>query len=228
MNEKQGEHLDQRIRQALSNLPDTPPPGSSFDSAQLWEQLRPELAAPPVARKRVAGWWWAAASVVGLLVGVWYGQSAPKQTTTIAQSVSLPPRSAKRGPVSSPIKEAEQTVHPSARKKSNLQMAIAVRFVNKAETVSIQQIEHPTTQEPISLTPITEVPKPAVATTPKKRFRVVHENELAAEDDAHRVRYANDGRTERFVRIGSGNPSQTTADEDLPALLLPLNRKTTQ
>ncbi|MCY7360097.1 MAG: hypothetical protein LH609_22115, partial [Rudanella sp.] len=74
MNEKQGDLLDQRIRQTLSSLPDAPPPGSPFDAARLWEQLRPELNAPPVFRKLVGYWWWAGAAVVGLVVGWdWYG-----------------------------------------------------------------------------------------------------------------------------------------------------------
>lgn len=232
MNEKQGNLLDQRIRQALGSLPDAPPPGSPFDSARLWEQLRPELnAQQPVSRKRVGGWWWAAALVAGLLVvGFWYGQSASKQTTTISQSVSLPPRSEKYGPVFSQTEVAKQTAHPSARRKNNLQTAVAVRFATKAEaeTVSIQQTEQPIIREPVSLTPLVEIPKTVVATLTKKRFRVVHENELIAEDEAHRVRYAPGGRTERFVRLGTGSQSQTIANEELPALQLPLHRKTTQ
>lgn len=75
MNEKQGEHLDRRIRQSLARLPDGPPPGSVFDGGRLWEQLRPELTAQPVvAKKRIGGWWLAAASVVGLLAEIWWFQ----------------------------------------------------------------------------------------------------------------------------------------------------------
>ncbi|MCY7359442.1 MAG: hypothetical protein LH609_18700, partial [Rudanella sp.] len=164
--------------------------------------------------------------VVGLVVGWdWYGQSTPKRTTTISQSVFLPPRS-----VSSQIKEVEQITYPSARKKNNPHTAVKVRSANKAEVeiVSIQQTVQPTTQEPVSLTPVAEIQKPTVVTTPKRRFRVVHENELMAEDEAHRVRYTPEGRTERFVRIGTGSQAHTIANEDLPALQLPLNRKITQ
>lgn len=229
MNEKQGEHLDQRIRHALGNLPDAPPPGSPFNSARLWEQLRPELAAPPVSRKRIGGWWWAAASVAGLLMmgWFWWGQSAPKQTTAITQSVFLSPRSNKVGSVALQTRQVKQIIYPQARQKNNPRTAATA---NKAEVeiVSIQQEVQPIVPESLRVTSLAKTQTPTVATTTKRRFRVVHENELMAEDEAHRVRYAPEGRTERFVRIGTGNHSQSATNDDLPALQLPLNRKTTQ
>lgn len=254
MNEKQGDLLDQRIRQALSNLPDAPPPGSPFDSARLWEQLRPELSAPPVARKRVAGWWWAAASVVGLMVG-WFFLWDTVSVSPVAKQVSVShspsakrgslhphPRSAKRGQVPSQTAVAGLTYERSVRTQTEnadavqgsgtalghqAKNAVPNRADGPTEHRSIVQSQ-PVTPEPVSLTPVAEIQIPTVAITPKRRFRVVHENELVAEDEAHRVRYANEGRTERFVRLGTGSPSQPRANEELPSLQLPLNRKTTQ
>jgi hypothetical protein len=93
---------------------------------------------------------------------------------------------------------------------------------------SIVQTSQSVVPESKSLSPAISTTESTVTIAPKRRFRVVHENELPAEDEAYWVRYPPEGRTERFVRLGTGNPSQPTASDDLPALQLPLNRKTPQ
>ena len=265
MNEKQGEHLDQCIRQAIAGLPEGPPPGSSFDAARLWEQIRPELVTQPVAaKKRVGGWWLAAASVVGLLVGLWWfkpfssspgtlsAQHGPKQTKGIEydaigqrnigrqgqtpRSVRTPGHSWQTLETvagSSFVEIRNQIVHqtklPSSVVLENQVLTSQQDWPDSpTEYHSVGLSAQPTLPESTSLSSAISTTKPTVAGVPKRRFRVVHENELMAEEEAHRVRYANEDRTDRFVRLGTTSRPTPASDDDSPALTLPLNRKSTQ
>ena len=256
MNEKQGNPLDQRIRQILSNLPDAPPPGSSFDSARLWEQLRPELNAQPVIRKRVGGgWWWAAASVVGLVMGWGWWSGQPENELIASIKANSKPR-----PVASRINlgatdnrlrssaSTERTTFDQlAANEQKLSLSkepdknpdlFSANAQSESVTIGLPDLSPsslkpgPDGPESLSLTSPVEIPKPTLSALPKRRFRVVHENELMAEDEAHRIWYAPEGRTERFVRLGTGSrtssESGNSTGDDSPALQLPLNRKTTQ
>jgi hypothetical protein len=246
MNEKQGEHLDHRIRQALGSLPDAPPPGSPFDSARLWEQLRPELAAPPASRKRVGAWWWAAASVVVLVMGGWFyvvsvwpvakqvSVSHPRSVGTqtavsglISERPARTPGHAWQADDAEPVQRIGPS-HGGATLGRQAKKSIPTWPDGPTDYQSVVQPIPPQPVIPESVTVIAEIPTSTIATAPKRRFRVVHENELMAEDEAHRIRYAPEGRTERFVRIGTGSSAQPTVSEESPALMLPLNRKTTQ
>lgn len=82
MKQKPDETLDQWVRQALSQLPDAPPPASSFDSEHLWAQLRPELQAEPSRWPARLVWWMAAACLAGLSLGwVWLYRSTDDRNT---------------------------------------------------------------------------------------------------------------------------------------------------
>lgn len=67
-----------------------------------------------------------------------------------------------------------------------------------------------------------ELSKPKVASaTPKRRFRVVHENELRAEEEARPKLY----RTDHFVRLGTRRGEEPMPEERRPTLIMSLTHK---
>ncbi len=261
MNEQHGNRPDQRIRQMLDTLPDAPPPGSTFDSAKLWERLRPELIVlsvsvqsaekQPVVRKKrpIGGWWLVAASVVGLLMGGlwWSGQLWSKQEM-VSQKTSektdgnhrlsaKPNPSVDQPKVVAHLSEirlatafSKRQFHQPKRVETrpiSAKAPVGLAY-NQPQNADNQPIVSPvemanTPPESASLTPAA-TQKPAIANTPKRRYRVVHTNELADEDESNVVRY----RAERFVRLGTGSPSSAGSGGESPMLLIPLNRKSIQ
>ncbi|SFE17103.1 hypothetical protein [Spirosoma endophyticum] len=240
MKQKPDETLDQWVRQTLSQLPDTPPPGSSFDPARLWAQLHPELQAAPVRRKIGIVWWIAAACLTGLTLSWFWMNPSPADRKTVAvqkidrkedvATASHPTPNWAAEVVNSKTISTEKN-RPmvslkirSRQKQGPDQEVIPVR--SKAVKAEPPAIELPAVAEVL---PIIEKPversKPNVAATAlKRRFRVVHENELQAEEEARPKLY----RTEHFVRIGTGERSEPAPNENRPALRLPLTHKPNQ
>ncbi len=272
MNEQHGNRLDQQIRQALDTLPDAPPPGSAFDSAKLWERLRPELPAQSVAAQSVAaqsialqsvekqlvankkrpavGWWLAAASLAGLLMGGlwWSGQISLKRDVVIGKSpektgartgLSAQPNLSVNQPnvVVPPTEIRLITALPEKqhyqKRQGEVEPILAEKFDELADDQSLTTnsgpgISAPETP-PLLLTEpdavsVVAVQKPAITNAPKRRFRVVHANELAAEEESNVVRY----RANHFVKLGTGNAASAGSGGESPALLIPLNRKSIQ
>jgi hypothetical protein len=257
MNDKHGNHLDQRIRQTLDTLPDAPPPGSTFDSAKLWERMRPELAAQSVpaqvivVRKRpVFGWWVAAASLAGLLMGWlwWSGQLVPKQDmasrkssekTGVSNGLSAKPNPSKNQPkmVVSPIETRLVTTFPKRKRQQKNRFTVGTNVTKQPDELTgnqpstaddgpmVSSVETPRmSSAPPNAVSVVITQKPVIASTTKRRFRVVHTNELVAEEESNVVRY----RAERFVRLGTGSPSSAGSGSESPTLLIPLNRKSIQ
>ena len=260
MNEKQGNHSDQRIRQTLGMLPDAPPPGSAFDSAALWERMRPELASQSIAaqpvqpvagRKRpVFGWWLAAASVVLLLGWLWWPrQVSPlpsiatrkllEKTGVRIDLLAKPNPSVNQPNVAVlPIDARLATAFPKHQHQHTNRTATGPILMKKPDKLVVNQPSIADDEsivlsaETVLVLPeletltLASTQKLAIAAVPKRRFRVVHTNEIAAEEESNVVRY----RAERFVRVGTGSPLSVpdNNDDNLPALLLPINRKSIQ
>jgi hypothetical protein len=85
--------------------------------------------------------------------------------------------------------------------------------------------EIPHLSEPPTVEKVPEPPKlkTAVAIS-KRRFRVIHENELRAEEETRPKIY----HTENFVRLGTGRSEEPVREERRPALTLPLPHKSNQ
>ena len=64
------------------------------------------------------------------------------------------------------------------------------------------------------------VPK-VIQVKPKRRFQVVHENELRAEEEAQPKLY----RPDHFVRLGSGQVEEPQPETGRPALIMSLTNK---
>jgi hypothetical protein len=233
MKQKSDEMPDEWVRQMLNRLPDAPPPGSSFDSARLWNQLRPELQPKP---NRQRAWWWlAAACLAGLLVGwqVWTLSNSELKTSPAAATY----RSQTDTLAGAKSESIEQAIE-SGPAVAETHQPKRQRTINPD-----QRLPRPNdvtiTHEPLELAPIAQAAEPAatsivagvpaprktnvVAMTPKRRFRVMHENELRAEDEAAPKIYP----TNHFVRLGSGSTNNeqrtnNTPDNSPPALVMPL------
>ncbi|CAN5583841.1 hypothetical protein BH09BAC4_BH09BAC4_00490 [soil metagenome] len=237
MKQKPDETLDQWVRQTLSQLPDAPPPGSPFDSERLWPQVRSELQAAPTRRKIGLGWWIAAACLAGSMLGwFWMHQATADRKTVIVHKID------RKSDVpivnrSNPDLVAK-AVSPNVISKKKHRLIVSLKIpVNQQESLEQkpellrieakpQTIELPVVAEASPVVDKSvERSKPNVAATShKRRFRVVHENELQAEEEARPKLY----RTDHFVRIGTGERSEPTSSETHPALRLPLTQKPNQ
>ena len=235
MNGKPDEHLDQWVRQSLDRLPDAPPPGTTFDAERLWGQLRPELQKP--ATRRRFGWvgWLAAACVTGTLLGwFWMGQQ-PEHKPLIAskverQRVPVSIRSHQyatdKNDPSEPIRSTKirQFSLPSTRHSERIATVALIVLPAKEPTHLVDNgTEPPTTADTTSSIPTqTETPETtAVAAAPKRRFLVVHLNELQAEEAIRPTPQ----RTDRFVRLGTGDNGQPVPETAHPTLTWPLTNK---
>lgn len=200
------ESVDQLIRQALAALPDTPPPEVPFEAEALWKNLHTELHPKP----RWRGGWWVAAGVVLALIGVGAYVLAPvpappnARTLLAARSVGkVPPRQI-RVPIA-PVPRVEaaaigrKLVPPRSRPTPG-PLPEDVPRVAAAEPVSAETEPVPAAPEPL---PVAEVAGGVPPATPspvplRPRFRVVHANELRAEEEARPKLY----RSEAWVRFG--------------------------
>ncbi len=240
MKQKPDETPDQWVRQSLSQLSDTPPPGSSFDPERVWGQLRPELQAAP-SHRRVGGAWWAVAACLGgLVVGwFWVNQSSDDDTEVVAHRTER--RADAPVIIHDKPKSADKIAAPKSVVSEDRRPGLALRIQSQRKETPKEK-SAPRMPEPIETVPqtsdlqiVAEVPpvvekrpelsKPNVATTTaKRRFRVVHENELRAEEEARPKLY----RTDHFVRLGTGQSEELVPDEDRPTLLMPLTNKPNQ
>lgn len=253
MNEQQGNYLDRRVRQALDRLPDGPAPGTAFDGGKLWAQLRPQLATQPVIAPKRTGQvrWLVAASVAGLLVvGLWWSWLPEIKTTVVTRQPN--DKTAGRYVPSERVTTPVQGVTASATSDRDFnaignQLADRKAVRRSRPVARLANVMVPATQpQPLANVPNAErlpteppalnaepttsqvtvaVPK---VIAPKRRFQVVHENELKAEEEAVYSQIQTKSSNERFVRIGTGNQVSTGSDEPTPAIQLPLNRKSTQ
>ena len=228
---------DRWVRDWLGQLPDAPPPGSTFDTERLWAQLRPELQADPA--RRLAGWAWyvVAACLSGLILG-WFllNQPADNHKAYIAHNTvkkANPPFLTGRTPyVATKLTRSEPARSVAVRRILSLR-----RERNDSETpkynvivpapeqtefvVQLPELPAETAMPPIA-EKLVQSQKPAIAQTrPKHRFQVVHQNELRAEEEARPKLY----RTEHFVRIGTVQPDSPTPEERQPAPVMSLTNK---
>jgi hypothetical protein len=233
MKQKNDELPDEWVRQTLSRLPDAPPPGSSFDSERLWGQLRPELQPKPNHQRAL--WWLAAACLAGLLVGwqVWMLSNSDLKTSPAA--ATSPPRTdtVLRPKGITEVTESAPSV-AETRQPKRQRNTIRSQPVSRPDNVNVAA-----TIDDLETAPVVQAAEPATtsavagAAPPRKttvvavktnhRFRIMHENELRAEDEAAPKIYP----TNHFVRLGSGSaPSEqrtsTPPDNSPPALVMPL------
>lgn len=251
MKQKPDESLDQWVRQSLSRLPDTPPSGSSFDPERLWQQLRPELQAE-LPRRRVSWVWWSAAAVIAGIVTLWgsmyWRESLPASALTVKKTkqVTSGPATLSMGaekPVKSvPELENEKRNAPDVASKQVKTEKINPRQQVDAHsevvaTVDLSESESDGSRErgirpPGTLEntlPELETQAPIAQNVPKsnkvkRHFKVVHENELQAEEEAMPKLY----QTGNFVRLGTGQIQETEQQERQPSLVLPLTNKPNQ
>lgn len=233
MNAKPDEYPDHHIRQLLDQLPDTPPPGSAFDAERLWGQLQPRLPKTAVRRRPRIVWWAAAACLTGVLLSrVWLMPRNDGSHVNIVRSAAY--KASEPKPTGNLSKIADKPVlanatpvvrnQPELRKKPSLPKLVTVHAnPDDPEKAVVQTLELPVVAD--SATAVAEPIEPArttlVAAAPKRRFRVMHVNELTAEEEARPKLY----RTEHFVRLGTGASQPQASTESVPALVIPFASK---
>ncbi|QHV97995.1 hypothetical protein [Spirosoma endbachense] len=240
MKQKPDEPLDLWVRQSLSRLPDSPPPGSSFDADRLWQQMRPELQSTQPRRRTGLIGWAIAACLAGLVLG-WFGlhQSTDEQTKGSVAGTN------RKGPTSSAAsrkaKLVDEVITPKIVFSEKRRLGVRPQTTSHSRETPNQPAT-PVDPEPIAALPqipslptVEEIPtvvekqivssKPTVATnTPKRRFRIVHENELRAEEETRPKVY----HTEHFVRLGTGQREEPAQEERHSTLIMPLTSKPNQ
>ncbi|MBD2704652.1 hypothetical protein IC229_28705 [Spirosoma sp. BT702] len=238
MKPKTDETPDEWIRQTLSQLPDAPPPGSSFDPERLWAQLRPELQQTPV-RRRIGWTWWVAAACLSGLIWSWFAWNQPnstqKQVATyqFKRKVVTPaqkPDSEVEFTTSKPIfavksQPKKQRKYSTDQPTASTQSIDVAPATSPAETLATLPDAVTVANVATIAEKLPEPPKPNVArTTSKRRFKVMHENELRAEEEAAPQLY----HTDNFVRMGTGRRESNVADSRQPTLIMPLTTKSNQ
>lgn len=229
MNGKPDEHLDQWVRQSLDRLPDAPPPGTAFDRERFWAQLRPELQTSAGPRRRVWGWWTAAACLAGILLG-WFVLTRPQpERSVVAAQEKRPDAPKPSAQTSKTVIEPEPVVRVVLRTS---RLSVDRKIVR---TVPVPDLSGDSTAPTVAVTSTPTVDTRidsaaagkagvAVVRSPKRRFQVVHLNELQAEEEIRPGPY----RTERFVRLGMGNTGTSTPEAIHPSLSLPVTSKSNQ
>ncbi len=240
MKQKPDEMPDEWVRQALSQLPDAPPPGSTFDTERLWAQLRPELDTMPVRRPFGWAWWAAAACLSGLILG-WFllRQPADERTAPIANkavdTINTPTLTHQiphtdNTITSSQSAHSEETnrvvgLPKNRREKEIHRQSVTTSIPEPTETVAQLPEVSTATEVPSVIEKLAQPEKINVAAViQKRRFQVVHQNELRAEEEARPKLY----RAEHFVRIGTGQPDSPTPEERQPVPIMSLTNKLNQ
>lgn len=240
MKPKPDEMPDLWVRQALSQLPDTPPPGSAFDAERVWASLRPERQAAPNRQKTSPLWWVLAACITGLALGwFWLLPPATNQTGVatndssrivdtyvekLPKSIALNELTSAK-PVVSQKKQLPIERTKTRRPKRALEQKINAPPAIPLETVSQEPNLQTLIQVPLVVENASESGKTErVAARPKRRFRLVHENELRAEVAAKPKLY----RTDSFVRLGTGQRDEVVQEEHRSTPVLSLTKKQNQ
>lgn len=248
MNEQQGKHLDQHVRQALDSLPNVPAPGTTFDAGKLWEKLRPELATSVVIVPKRTGQvrWLVAASLLGIglfLNWLWrieFSADRPQADRRVARYVTTKvpnqpeERTQQKQEVLTLSPKREQQLanrQPQIRHEKILNLAVSiVDKVDSQPTGATTNVPENLPNSDVALTesvavspPLAVVDRKAGTTYPKRRFAVVHQNELRADAET-RARLE---RNDRFVQLGRpASPSGTfpvTLTDEKSGLIIPLN-----
>lgn len=238
MKQKPDESLDHWVRHTLSQLPDSPPPGSSFDRERLWSQLHAELPTAPARRKIGLIWWVAAACLAGLTLGGYWltqrvdnrtdvGMHQPGQRRPDVPSLRPEPASFVASREASfpkeehhPVKSRSNTHRPdSPPVEATTQPTESLETPALATELPLIASESPGEEKQPDLRTQT-----ATVSPPKRRFNVVHANELRAEEEARPKLYPGGN----FVRIGTGERTEFLTDERRPVLTLPLTHKPNQ
>lgn len=239
MKQKPDETLDSWVRQSLQQLPDTSPSGSTFDPERLWSQLRPELQATPSRRTISTTWWVAAAWLAGLTLGwFWLRQSEENHSTNVTRnmlrSVDTPRVSYqdKKPAIEAVSEKSAFSDNTSAQLRLKTRHRSRVSAVvetpsqpDESVEVITQNHEVPLPAEmPLIIEKPTEHSKPNVAVVaPKRRFRVMHENELRAEEVQPKLY-----RPDHFVRLGTGRSEEAIPEPHSSDLITQLTTKKTQ
>ena len=235
MNGKPDEHPDQWVRQSLDRLSDTPPPGTTFDAERLWDQLRPELQKPATRRRFSWAGWLAAACVAGTLLGWFWMSQQPESIRRVESKIERPDEPVTIGPEPQTTASVDQ---PKSKISIKSRLFLSTSTQHSERTATVAPIvlpaieptqlvdngtEPPTTADTTSAMPTqTETAKTTtVAAAPKRRFRVVHLNELQAEEAIRPTPQ----RTDRFVRLGTGDNGQPAPETAHPTLTWPLTNK---
>ena len=237
MNGKPDEPFDQWVRQSLDKLPDAPPPGTQFDAGRLWNQIQPELHKPATHRR--FGWvgWLAAACTVGMLLGWFRTNQQPDLTGRIASSIKRP-----NGPVtirperraitgtdpseSIGMMKIRRPFRPSVRRRGRIASVLPTVLPANGTAQSVAAVADPLLVLDTNFTIPTQ-PKPvkiAAVAMPKRRFRVVHLNELQAEEAIRPSPH----KTDRFVRLGTGDHGQPMPETTHLTITWPSTNKLNQ
>lgn len=238
MNGKPDERLDQWVRQSLDRLPDAPPPGTPFDADRLWSQLRPELQKPVPHRWFGWGWWAAAACLIGVPLG-WFWLN--EQPDSMRRTMSSVKRSNVPLTVSPEQRATARTDHSESVPPTKIRRSFRPSVQHPKRVAKASPTALPTNEPAQPVATVTEPPiladtksartaQPESATTatvaaaPKRRFRVVHLNELQAEEQIRPTPY----QTDRFVRLGTGEYGQPAPETAHTLIIWPLTNKSNQ
>ncbi|OZI06243.1 hypothetical protein BWI93_20720 [Siphonobacter sp. BAB-5385] len=200
--------MDDWFRNQLEDVPETVP----FSTESLWKDIQTAQKARPRPYYR----WVAAACVAVLLLGGlgWFltqpdpvastpelAQRSTPRTTAPAKPATPTPKRVLLVPVpSTPVKSRLATVtkKPAPQVTVPRDSAVDVLSVTPTEIIAVE-------------TPVLPLPS-SVATRPVKRFRVLHANDVQAQQDAQPKLY----RSEGFVRLGP--PAADSAPVRIPHL----------
>ena len=186
---------------------------------------------------------WLAAACIGALVFGWgwlSTQSTPEPTVTIAQSKkaenqtpnqqssTLAPANEPDGPKRifsaaerpriAQYKQSSQSTRPETEATPPVSTSAAIPSSMPDDALSL-------TEAPAIIDKLPTSAAPKVAQVkPKRRFQVVHENELRAEDEAQPKLY----RPDHFVRLGTGQIGEPQPEAGRPALIMSLTNKPNQ
>ncbi|AKD57530.1 hypothetical protein [Spirosoma radiotolerans] len=239
MKQKPDESPDQWIRQTLNQLPDAPPPGSSFNPDQLWAALRPELQ--PASRPQTRLMWWMAAACVAALVSGWFWsiyQSTPEPTVAHRHPaiIQLLPQQHSNSTRADELNRSKRVVLEAERPRVALHthslqqvrakpvttapIATSAALPSSIPDDALTLVETPTVVDKLPDVPRQKV----IGARPKRRFQVIHENELRAEEEAQPKLY----RPDHFVRLGTGQTNEPSPEASRPTLLMPLTNKPNQ
>ncbi|MCY7349370.1 MAG: hypothetical protein LH606_01710 [Cytophagaceae bacterium] len=227
------DEMDELLRKNLDARADAPPPGPglTFDADALWRALDAELR----PRRRVKNWWVAAAVALLLMVlgsGWWSDFSVEKKPRGIAgqnmtrkpiptndekfiavviipapRPVAQRPESAAKSKLATQFSQPKQNTERVAPtpEPTELMSSLANVAARPVEPQPVILDENPL----VNPTP----PPPTVATRTVKtrsqsRFRVVHANEIMAEEEARPKLH----REEGFVRVFISIPAPPEAN----------------